>query len=118
MVALLFVAIGCLGMGNGAVFQLVPQRFAERIGLITGIVGAAGGLGGFFLPSLLGATRDAVGSYGPGLMLLAVAFFGGAVALLHLGSLWTARWQAPAIQQSGIFCYRDRVRGWLGEPTA
>ena len=36
-----------LGMGNGAVFQLVPQRFPERIGLVTGIVGAAGGLGGF-----------------------------------------------------------------------
>ncbi len=118
MVAILFVAVGCLGMGNGAVFQLVPQRFADRMGLITGIVGAAGGLGGFFLPSMLGATRDAVGSYGPGLMLLAVAFFGGAVVLLHLGSLWTARWQAPAIQRSGIFCYRDRVRGWLGEPTA
>ena len=43
-----------LGMGNGAVFQLVPQRFPERIGVVTGIVGAAGGLGGFFLPTLLG----------------------------------------------------------------
>ena len=88
------------------------------IGLLLGIAGAAGGLGGFFLPSMLGATRDAVGSYGPGLMLLAVAFFGGAVALLHLGSLWTTRWQAPAVQRSGIFSSRDRVRGWLGAPTA
>ncbi len=37
-----------LGMGNGAVFQLVPQRFRKEIGMVTGIVGAAGGIGGFF----------------------------------------------------------------------
>ena len=51
-----------LGMGNGAVFQLVPQRFAGRMGIITGVVGAAGGLGGFFLPSMLGAAKDATGA--------------------------------------------------------
>ena len=55
VVPMLFLTVGCLGMGNGAVFQLVPQRFAGRMGIITGIVGAAGGLGGFFLPSILGA---------------------------------------------------------------
>ena len=47
VVVVLFCAMGMLGMGNGAVFQLVPQRFAGRIGIMTGIVGAAGGLGGF-----------------------------------------------------------------------
>ncbi len=60
-------AMGLLGMGNGAVFQLVPQRFPERIGIVTGIVGAAGGLGGFFLPTLLGAAKDVTGGYAPGL---------------------------------------------------
>jgi MFS transporter, NNP family, nitrate/nitrite transporter len=115
MVAILFVAVGCLGMGNGAVFQLVPQRFAERMGLVTGIVGAAGGLGGFFLPSMLGAVKDQVGTYAPGLLLLACAFLGGAIALLHLGSMWATRWQSQAVERSGIFCYRDVVRGWLGE---
>jgi len=50
VVPMLFLAVGCLGMGNGAVFQLVPQRFAGRMGIITGVVGAAGGLGGFVLP--------------------------------------------------------------------
>ena len=59
--------MGLLGMGNGAVFQLVPQRFADRIGIVTGVVGAAGGLGGFCLPSLLGAAKDVTGSYAPGL---------------------------------------------------
>ena len=58
VIALLFAAVGLLGMGNGAVFQLVPQRFPDRMGIVTGIVGAAGGLGGFFLPSVLGATKD------------------------------------------------------------
>ena len=118
VIGILFVATGCLGMGNGAVFQLVPQRFADRMGLVTGIVGAAGGLGGFFLPSMLGAVKDIAGSYAPGLLLLAAAFFAGALALLQLGSVWTARWQPGAVKQSGIFCYRGVVRGWLGQQTA
>jgi NNP family nitrate/nitrite transporter-like MFS transporter len=118
VVAILFVAVGCLGMGNGAVFQLVPQRFADRIGLVTGIVGAAGGIGGFFLPSMLGALKDATGTYGTGLLIVAVAFLGGAVALLELGSVWTVRWQSHAVKRSGIFCYRSVVRGWRGEEAA
>ena len=73
-VGLLFVAMALLGMGNGAVFQLVPQRFPERIGLVTGVVGAAGGLGGFMLPSVLGAIRDYTGSYAPGLFGCAAVF--------------------------------------------
>ena len=118
VVAILFIATGCLGMGNGAVFQLVPQRFSDRMGLVTGIVGAAGGLGGFFLPSMLGAVKDAAGTYAPGLLLLAIAFFAGALALLHLGSVWAARWHPPAVRQSGIFSYRDVLRGWLGQQEA
>jgi NNP family nitrate/nitrite transporter-like MFS transporter len=104
----LFVAVGCLGMGNGAVFQLVPQRFAGRMGIITGVVGAAGGLGGFFLPSLLGAAKDATGTYGSGLMVVSVAFVAGAIVLLELGSRWMARWRPEAIKQSGVFSYRRR----------
>src|SRR4029079_13537407 len=65
-VALLFLGMGLLGMGNGAVFQLVPQRFPDRMGIVTGVVGAAGGLGVFFLPSILGAVRDVTGSYASG----------------------------------------------------
>jgi MFS transporter, NNP family, nitrate/nitrite transporter len=104
----LFVAVGCLGMGNGAVFQLVPQRFSGRMGIITGVVGAAGGLGGFFLPSILGAAKDATGTYASGLIVVSVAFVAGAVMLLELGSRWTTRWQPGAIKQSGVFSYRRR----------
>ena len=60
---LFVVALALLGAGNGAVFQLVPLRFARDIGVVTGLVGAAGGLGGFFLPSLLGLLKDLTGTY-------------------------------------------------------
>ena len=118
VVPLLFVTVGLLGMGNGAVFQLVPQRFATRMGIVTGIVGAAGGLGGFFLPSVLGAAKDATGTYAVGLAIFSVAFLVGSIVLLELGTRWTARWHSHAVKQSGIFCYRDRVRGLLGREAA
>jgi NNP family nitrate/nitrite transporter-like MFS transporter len=115
VVAIFFVALGLLGMGNGAVFQLVPQRFADRMGLVTGVVGAAGGFGGFFLPSMLGAVKDATGSYGPGLLLLAAVFLAATLALLRLGSVWASRWHGQVVERSGIFCYREVIRGWRGE---
>jgi len=67
-------ALGCaalLGVGNGAVFKLVPQFFPGNTATVTGLVGAMGGLGGFFPPLLLGAFRDAVGTVSPGFFLLA-----------------------------------------------
>jgi NNP family nitrate/nitrite transporter-like MFS transporter len=110
-VGLLFVAMALLGMGNGAVFQLVPQRFPERIGLVTGVVGAAGGLGGFMLPSLLGAIRDQSGSYSPGLIGCAVAFLAGVVVLLELGARWSQRWDMTAVQRAGVYSYRGALAG-------
>ena len=52
-----------LGTGNGAVFQLVPQRFRKEIGVMTGLVGMAGGIGGFYLASSLGFSKQMTGSY-------------------------------------------------------
>jgi NNP family nitrate/nitrite transporter-like MFS transporter len=115
---LLFVALGILGMANGAVFQLIPQRFPQRLGIVTGIVGAAGGVGGFFLPTAMGVLRDLTGSYAVGLLLFAAAFVGGGAALLELGTRWMRRWQPQAVRQSGIFCYRGAVRALLFEETA
>jgi MFS transporter, NNP family, nitrate/nitrite transporter len=66
-------ALGCaaaLGLGNGAVFKLVPQYFPKETGTVTGLVGAFGGLGGFFPPLELGIVKDASGSYGLGFALL------------------------------------------------
>ena len=109
-VTLLFVGMGMLGMGNGAVFQLVPQRFPDRMGIVTGLVGAAGGLGGFFLPTVLGATRDLTGSYAAGLMLFAGVFTIGTIVLLELGARWSVRWSDRAVERSGVFCYRRAIR--------
>lgn len=64
--AALFLAMACLGMGNGVIFQVVPQRFRQEIGTISGLVGAAGGLGGFLLPSFLGLFKDLSGTYATG----------------------------------------------------
>jgi NNP family nitrate/nitrite transporter-like MFS transporter len=118
VVPMLFVTVGCLGMGNGAVFQLVPQRFASRMGIVTGVVGAAGGLGGFFLPSILGAVKDATGTYAIGLSLFAVVFAVGSLVLLELGSRWSSSWQESAVKQSGIFSYRKKVRLAATESSA
>jgi NNP family nitrate/nitrite transporter-like MFS transporter len=60
----------CLGLGNGAVFKLVPHYFPAEVGTVTGLVGAAGGMGGFFPPLVLGYCRDHLGSYGPGFYCL------------------------------------------------
>jgi len=68
-VALLATA-GLLGLGNGAVFKLVAQYFPRNTGVVTGVVGAAGGLGGFFPPMIMGLVRDHTGSYAIGLALL------------------------------------------------
>jgi NNP family nitrate/nitrite transporter-like MFS transporter len=59
-----------LGLGNGAVFKLVAETFPRETGTVTGLVGAAGGLGGFFPPILMGLVRDATGAYSIGFMLL------------------------------------------------
>jgi nitrate/nitrite transporter NarK len=68
-------ALGCaalLGLGNGAVFKLVPERFPRDTGTVTGLVGALGGLGGFFPPLLLGVFRDSIGVLWPGFVLLSL----------------------------------------------
>jgi len=68
-------ALGCaalLGFGNGAVFKLVPEYFPAETGTVTGLVGAMGGLGGFFPPLLLGLFRDALGTVWPAYVSLAV----------------------------------------------
>src|SRR5262252_3139441 len=66
-------ALGCaalLGFGNGAVFKLVPQYFPGQTGTVTGLVGAMGGLGGFFPPLLLAFFRSHTGAIWPGFLLL------------------------------------------------
>lgn len=61
-----------IGLGNGAVFKLVPEYYPNAVGAVTGLVGAAGGLGGFFPPLVLGAIHQATGSFTLGFVLLSI----------------------------------------------
>jgi NNP family nitrate/nitrite transporter-like MFS transporter len=93
---LLFAGMSTLGMGNGSVFQLVPQRFRDEIGVVTGLVGAAGGLGGFLLPSLIGLLKDITGSFGTGFFVFGLVGFGCAAMLAHLSRVWRRSWAGAA----------------------
>ena len=92
---LLFLGLGTLGMGNGAVFQIVPQRFPKEIGVITGIVGAAGGVGGFLLPNLLGTLRQVTGSFAPGFVIFGLVGLASAAALVRVGRAWQRAFVSP-----------------------
>ena len=96
-VATLFGAMMVLGMGNGAIFQMVPQRFREDIGFVSGLIGAAGGVGGFLLPSLLGWFKDLTGSFGAGFLLFATLAITCVVTLLRHRVRWQASWTAEAV---------------------
>jgi NNP family nitrate/nitrite transporter-like MFS transporter len=109
-VVALFIAMGMLGMGNGSVFQIAPQRFPADIELTTGIVGAAGGLGGFFLPSAIGALKDISGSFGTGLFCFALLILFGAILLLEFGVHWSFTWTPAALSQTMVFRYRTPRR--------
>jgi NNP family nitrate/nitrite transporter-like MFS transporter len=110
VVPVLFLAMGMLGMGNGAVFQIAPQRFPADIEVMTGIVGAAGGLGGFFLPSAIGALKDFTGSFGAGLFCFALLVLAGAVLLLEFGVHWSFTWTPDALRHTMVFRYRTPRR--------
>jgi MFS transporter, NNP family, nitrate/nitrite transporter len=81
-----------LGMGNGSVFQLIPQRFQREIGIMTGLVGMSGGFGGFYLASSLGYSKQLTGSYGAGFLVFALL---AAVALVSISGVrrrWRTTW--------------------------
>jgi MFS transporter, NNP family, nitrate/nitrite transporter len=86
----------CLGAGNGAVFKLVGTEFPHDAGAAGGIVGAAGGLGGFFPPLLMGVVKDHVGTYTWGFIGLLI-FTGVSLAL----AVWLLR-TAPAEELRGV----------------
>jgi len=100
-VTFLFLLMGCLGIGNGAVFQLVPQRYGKHVGIATGILGAAGGLGGFVLPMVVGSLKQITGTYASGLVVLA----GLAVVALVVLAVAQMDWVGVWIGQHG------RVKG-------
>ena len=94
--ALFVVASGSLGMANGAVFQLLPQRFRREVGIMTGLVGAGGGIGGFYLASSLGFSKGITGSYQYGFLIFASLCFLAIVGLSVVKARWRGTWGALA----------------------
>jgi MFS transporter, NNP family, nitrate/nitrite transporter len=83
-----------LGMGNGSVFQLVPQRFRREIGVMTGLVGMTGGIGGFWLASSMGYSKQFTGSYHSGLLVFATLAVIAVVGLTSIKARWRTTWGA------------------------
>jgi len=95
-IAVLFLIMASLGMANGSVFQLVPQRFGKDIGIMTGIVGAAGGLGGTALIKTLGWSKGAFDGYMIGFLIFAAVVLVAIAGLSFVKTRWRTTWGASA----------------------
>jgi NNP family nitrate/nitrite transporter-like MFS transporter len=93
--AIILLAMSALGAGNGAVFQIAPQRFKDELGVITGLVGMTGGVGGFYLASTLGFAKQITGSYQVGFVGFAVLALLAHAALINVKARWRATWLSP-----------------------
>lgn len=91
-IAVLFLIMANLGMANGAVFQLVPQRFSKDIGIMTGIIGAAGGLGGTLLIKTLGWSKEAFDGYSAGFMIFSALVLGAIIGISMVKTRWRTTW--------------------------
>lgn len=101
-VAVFVLAMLALGTGNGAVFQLVPQRFRKEIGVMTGLVGMAGGIGGFYLASSLGFSKQMTGSYQVGLTIFATLAVVALIGLSLVKQRWRTTWGSAAMTTAKI----------------
>ena len=93
---LFVIAMLAFGCGNGAVFQLVPQRFAAEIGVMTGLVGMAGGVGGFYLASSLGLAKQYTGSFSSGFLIFAALAVLALCGLTLVKGKWRSAWAAAS----------------------
>lgn len=94
--AIFLVVSGALGMANGSVFQLLPQRFGKDIGVMTGLVGCGGGVGGFYLASSLGLAKGFTGSYSMGFLVFSALCFLAIAGLGLVKTRWRTTWGAVA----------------------
>lgn len=95
-------AMLALGMGNGAVFQLIPQRFRKEIGVMTGLVGMAGGVGGFYLAASLGYSKQLSGDYQLGLMIFSGLAVLAMLGLISVKKRWRTTWGAATVTAARV----------------
>lgn len=91
-----------LGMGNGSVFQLIPQRFRKEIGVMTGLVGMAGGIGGFYLATSLGISQELTGDYRSGLAVFSLLGLVALSGLVGVKRRWRATWGSPLVTTARV----------------
>ncbi|MCU6434456.1 NarK/NasA family nitrate transporter [Undibacterium sp. Jales W-56] len=101
-VVVFVIAMLALGTGNGAVFQLVPQRFRKEMGVMTGLVGMAGGIGGFYLAASMGYSRQMTGSYQLGLTIFASLAIIALIGLSLVKKRWRTTWGSAAMTTAKI----------------
>jgi NNP family nitrate/nitrite transporter-like MFS transporter len=103
MALVVFIAgMLALGMGNGAVFQLVPQRFRKEIGVMTGLVGMTGGVGGFYLAASLGTSKQMTGGYTAGFAVFAALALVALLGLTRVKNRWRTTWGAAGASAARI----------------
>lgn len=98
----ILIGMSALGMGNGAVFQLVPQRFRSEIGVMTGLVGMTGGIGGFYLASSLGLSKQLTGTYQSGFAGFAMLAMVALLGLSMVKRRWRTTWGAVGVTSARV----------------
>ncbi|HYG32960.1 MAG TPA: nitrate/nitrite transporter [Methylophilaceae bacterium] len=99
---IVIVIMATLGMGNGAVFQLVPQRFRKEMGVMTGLVGMAGGIGGFYLAASLGWCKQVTGDYQLGLVAFAFLAVLAIIGLTSVKTRWRTTWGSATMTAAKV----------------
>jgi len=95
-ITVMFLIMANLGMANGSVFQLVPQRFGKDIGIMTGLIGAAGGLGGSALIKTFGWSQGAFDGYTAGFLIFAGFVMLAISGISLVKTRWRTTWGATA----------------------
>lgn len=95
-ILVLFLTMANLGMANGAVFQLVPQRFNKDIGVMSGIIGFAGGMGGTALIQTLGWSKESFGAYSAGFTIFALIVLVAIIGISFVKTRWRTTWGVNA----------------------
>lgn len=114
-IAVLVCLYLAFGLGNGATFQLVPHRWKGKTGLLSGVIGAAGGIGGFYLPVVMGIAKESTGSYQMGFATFGAIAACACVAILALRAQWLV-WANPAAAASELVHAANPAR--VGQPAA
>ncbi len=101
-VLFLVAATASLGMSSGAVFQLVPLRFRKNVGAVTGMIGAAGGLGGFILAWVLGQSKQMTDGFGLGFFIFTILALLSFYGINKVKSRWRTTWGAGEVTSARV----------------